>query len=230
MINHSIIRTLPVVWLLLASTVSAAPPNLFLVLVADSLVVFISDNGGHPEYTGNAPLRGSKWNLYEGGIRVPFIASWPGTIAAGVPNDQPVIGYDLLPTFVDFAGGSTAGERIDGVSLSQLMRGESPRQPRRLLRHFLYYRPEIGYAKAKPTIGINDFCVSKTRPQSAMRDDDSKVLWFAEEHRVEAYDLTLDPGERTDLAKGDPQAFAGFKQPLKKSLARCDARMAQPKP
>ena len=71
---------------------------------ATTLVVFTSDNGGHPEFAANGPLRGSKWNLYEGGIRVPLLARWPGTIAAGSTCTTPVIGYDLLPTFAAAAG------------------------------------------------------------------------------------------------------------------------------
>jgi len=66
--------------------------------LADStLVVFMSDNGGHPEYVSNKPLRGSKWNLYEGGIRVPMIVRWPGKVTAGAVDKTPVIGYDLFP-------------------------------------------------------------------------------------------------------------------------------------
>ena len=71
----------------------------------NTLVFLMSDNGGHPEYCSNAPLRGSKWNLYEGGIRVPMIVRWPGTIASGVVSDTPAIGYDVLPTLVGAAGG-----------------------------------------------------------------------------------------------------------------------------
>ena len=84
----------------------------------NTLVVFMSDNGGHPEFCSNAPLRGSKWNLYEGGIRVPMIVRWPGKVVAGSTCDAPVIGYDMLPTFVSAAGGQandTDGIRLDGL-------------------------------------------------------------------------------------------------------------------
>ena len=77
-----------------------------------SLVVFTSDNGGHPEYTANAPLRGSKWNLYEGGIRVPFIVRWPGKVPAGEPCRVPVSGYDPLSHLC--GGGREAGGRGGG--------------------------------------------------------------------------------------------------------------------
>ena len=80
---------------------------------ADStLVVFTSDNGGHPNYAGNAPLRGSKWNLYEGGIRVPLLVRWPGAVKSGVVCDEPVWSPDLFPTFAEVANAkSSSGPR-----------------------------------------------------------------------------------------------------------------------
>lgn len=198
----------------------------------ETLVVFMSDNGGHPEYTGNGPLRGSKWNLYEGGIRVPLLASWPGRIEADMIQDRPVVGYDLLPTFVELAGGSVGNASIDGVSIADtLLTGQSDpseRDPseRDLLWHFPYYHPEKGYADAKETIGVNDFRVSKTRPQSAMRRGPFKVLWFAEEDRVELYDLRDDIAEQNDLAKDHPRMAAQYKSRLKKLLRDRRARMA----
>ena len=70
----------------------------------NTLVVFTSDNGGHPEYTANGPLRGSKWNLYEAGVRVPWLVRWPGQVPAGAASDAPFIGTDLLPTLAAAAG------------------------------------------------------------------------------------------------------------------------------
>ena len=75
-----------------------------LGLAANTLVVFTSDNGGHPVYSANGPLRGSKWNLHEGGIRVPWIVRFPGRVPAGAVSDVPFIGTDLLPTLAAATG------------------------------------------------------------------------------------------------------------------------------
>jgi uncharacterized sulfatase len=190
----------------------------------DTLVVFMSDNGGHPAYAANAPLRGSKWNLYEGGIRVPLMASWPGHIAASSTCDVPVIGYDLMPTFVEIAGGDA--KDVDGVSLRGLLAGESRLEERNLIWHFPYYHPERGYSSAKETIGVNDFAISKTRPQSALRCGKHKLLWFAEDQRVELYNLESDITEQTNLADTAPETAQRLKSELRLALKRMNARMA----
>ena len=92
-----------------------------LHLADDTLLVFMADNGGHPNYTTNAPLRGSKWNLYEGGIRVPFMVRWPGRVAEGSVNRAVVHGCDLLPTFADVAKAALPGGELDGVNLIPLL-------------------------------------------------------------------------------------------------------------
>jgi len=193
----------------------------------NSLLVFFSDNGGHPEYTGNAPLRGSKWNLYEGGIRVPLIMRWPKQIKPNTVTDLPVIGYDLPSTLVKVAGGKI--KDVDGQAIS--LDGYSPDfdRPRNLIWHFPYYHPERGYGTARSTIGVNDFAVSKTTPQSAIRSGNFKLIWFAEDDRVELYDLASDPAEQTNLAQSMPGKAAELNQTLHRILRDQGARMAKPR-
>ncbi|TWU16268.1 sulfatase [Allorhodopirellula heiligendammensis] len=194
----------------------------------DTLVVFMSDNGGHPEFCSNAPLRGSKWNLYEGGIRVPLIARWPGKVTPESECHTPVIGYDLLPTFVEIAGGQT--NDVDGESFASLLTSPSAELPRQLVWSFPYYHPETGYAAALDEIGINDFAVSKTRPQAALRRGNYKLLQFYEDERVELYDLDADISEQHDLSRRNPQLAEDLATQLRSTLDRMNARLAVPKP
>ena len=201
-----------------------------------TLVLFTSDNGGHPEYTANEPLRGSKWNLYEGGIRVPFLAKWPKVIKPNTTTHYPVIGYDLLPTIVDFAGGAEV--ESDGKSLRAVLLNKtatlqqqanklySSTQKRNLLWHFPYYHPETGYAKAIEKIGVNDFSVSKTHPHSAIRIGKHKLLWFPENDSVELYDLQMDPSESNNLASEQAQISMQLKKVLLQQLIVMKARQA----
>ena len=102
----------------------------------NTLVVFLSDNGGativgsDENGASNAPLRGSKAELWEGGIRVPFFISWPDKISAGQVIDTPIISLDLFPTFAALAGADIPDNR-DGLDLSELLRGETRRLPSR---------------------------------------------------------------------------------------------------
>jgi arylsulfatase A-like enzyme len=96
-----------------------------LGLAEDTLVVFTSDNGsrGHSG-ASNAPLRGAKGTTWEGGIRVPCIVSWPAAIPPGQVRGDLATSLDLLPTFVELAGGTLGeGPPIDGVSLVEMLTG-----------------------------------------------------------------------------------------------------------
>lgn len=198
---------------------------------ANTVVVFFSDNGGHPQFTANGPLRGSKWNLYEGGIRVPFLVRWPGHVKAGSQCDVPVIGYDFLPTFFELAGGKADDlpTPIDGVSLYPLLHQHPLPEDRKLVWHFPYYHPESGFKKAPNQIGIDDFAVSQTRPQSAMRKGRYKVLYFDEEQRCEIYDLDADVGEQTDLSATHPDLETEMRAQLQGTLGELNARLALPR-
>ena len=164
-----------------------------LGLAEDTLIVFTSDNGGHPEYAVNAPLRGSKWNLYEGGIRVPLIVRWPSEVETGTTSGVPVSGTDWFATLAEAAG--AADTAPDSMSLLELLRGGAtePFEQRELIFHFPYYHPEKGYDEMPPEIGVADGFISQTKPVSAIRVGQKKLLYFWEDGRTELYDLDGDP-------------------------------------
>ncbi len=114
-------------------------------LERNTIVIFTSDNGPHeeggadPEFFGrDGKLKGLKRQCYEGGIRVPFIALWPGHIEAGRVNDTQFAFYDLLPTFCDLAGirdfearytdRTLAGDGFDGISIAPTLLGRDSAQ------------------------------------------------------------------------------------------------------
>jgi len=105
-----------------------------LVLAETTLVIFTSDNGPERNTPGSAgPLRGTKHTVFEGGLRVPFLAWWPGTVPAGRASSEFVSALDLLPTIARLARAELpAGIRLDGYDVSPLLLGRpdarSPRQ------------------------------------------------------------------------------------------------------
>jgi arylsulfatase A-like enzyme len=192
-----------------------------------TLVVFTSDNGGVGGYpglpgavggdiTGNAPLRGGKGMLYEGGVRVPLLARWPDRVAAGSLCLEPVQLFDLHPTFQELAGARQPHDRaLDGVSLAPLLDGATRLQRERLFWHF------PGYLEADPASGA-----WRTTPVGAVREGRFKLLEFFEDDRVELYDLVDDIGERRDLAAAMPERAAE----LRARLARWRADLVAPMP
>ncbi len=200
-----------------------------LNLAQNTLLVFASDNGGNPQYAANGPLRGSKWNVYEGGVRVPWIVRWPGRVPAGATSEVPFIGTDLLPTLAAAAGVKPpVGVTLDGRNVLPLWRGETPtvadrEQP--LYWHFPYYHPETGWAKALPEIGINDFAISQTRPQSAIRAGDWILIHFYEDDHDELYHLPVDLSEQNNLAAREPERAREMRRQLDDTLRGVGARL-----
>jgi arylsulfatase A-like enzyme len=109
-------------------------------LAERTLIVFISDNGGPVDQNAslNVPLNGQKGILLEGGMRVPFVMHWPGTLPSGVRYHAPVSSLDFLPTFVRAAGGQISKkDRLDGVDLLPYLQGTAEGAPHdRLLWRF----------------------------------------------------------------------------------------------
>lgn len=190
----------------------------------NTLVVFTSDNGGHPAVSPNGPLRGGKWTLYQGGLRVPLLLRWPGRAPAGGAVAETVVGMDVAATLLEAAGLSSAAAS-DGRSLLPTLAGRATGASRDLLWHFPFYQPESGFERADPVIGTDTFRVPQVRPHAALRSGDLKlVLWF-EDGRAELFDLAADPGETRDLAAARPADTARLRAALARSLAEQGARL-----
>jgi len=169
--------------------------------VADNtVVVFFSDNGGlvkryddaGPIVSSNAPLRGEKGTLYEGGVRVPLIVRWPGTVAPGSTCSIPVCSVDFFPTFLEIAGDKVNPEwAIDGVSITPLLRQSGKPWRDALYWHYPHYH--------------------HSSPAGAVRAGDWKLIEFYEDRRVELYDVRNDIGETKDLAAEMPLKAKGMR-------------------
>lgn len=159
-------------------------------LEQNTLVIFTSDNGGYLTYgknfrniSSNGPLRGQKTQLYEGGHRVPFIASWPGRIATGVCSEL-AHSTDLFVTFANLAGADFEGVTVDGIDLNPLLlKGES------LPDRQLFWR---------------------TSRAKAVREGRWKLRFTNQ--ASELYDLTSDLGERRNLARQHPVRVAEMRK------------------
>lgn len=195
-----------------------------------TVVVFTSDNGGHPSVSTRAPLRGSKWNLYQGGVRIPLVIRWPGVVATGETCAAPVIGTDLVPTLLE-ACGIDPLPLGDGRSLLPLLRGNDVGgwHDRPLVWHYPYYSPETDFVDALPTIGVDDGRPQQVRPHAAIRIGDRKLLHWFEDSRRELHDLAADPGESHDLAGERPKEATALETRLFTTLRDWNARLPEPR-
>jgi arylsulfatase A-like enzyme len=187
-----------------------------LKLTDDTIVVFSSDNGGHMGATSNHPLRGAKGMLYEGGIRVPLICRWPGVTKAGSRCEEPVIGVDLYPTFVELSGSKIASDQtLDGCSLVPLLRdcGASLERPA-IFWHFPAYLQGRGDPAGGPF---------RTTPAGAIRMGRWKLIEWFENGRRELYDLHDDIGETQDLAASHPEKAIELHSAMKQWRADVNA-------
>lgn len=199
----------------------------------NTLIVFTSDNGGMPEVAFNRPFRGSKWNLYEGGLRVPMLIRYTGVVKAGTQCDVPVIQTDFFPTFYELASGKKPAQtETDGRSIVSVLKTGLSKgfENRPLYWHFPYYHPEGNVDKVRDlAIGMEDGYISLTKPQSALRKNDYKLIYFYEDDRVELYNLARDIGEKGDLSKTQPALAEKMKKELMAYLDRVKARLPEKK-
>jgi arylsulfatase A-like enzyme len=191
-----------------------------LGLVDRTLFIFTSDNGGlHVlEFPGTPAthcgvFRAGKGYLYEGGLREPLIVRWPGKVPAGKVTDTPVVLTDLVPTFLEFAGIDplkTVGP-LDGVSIAKLLFGGSaPERP--FFWHFPHYTNQ------------------GSRPASAVREGEWKLIEQLEDGRFELYNLARDPGEQNDLAEKEPDRVKDLATKLHQWRERVGAQMLRKNP
>ena len=176
-----------------------------LGIADNTYIIFMSDNGGveflppvpaqkkllppdtFDKPMRNYPLRGGKWILYEGGIRVPFIVKGPG-VATGIISNVPVGGWDLLPTLSELAGyNADLPDQIDGGSFVNVINNEGIGEVKRKNEFLVFHRYANGY------------------PHSAIIQGDYKAIKFWKTGKLELYNLASDLGERHDLSGSEPE-------------------------
>ena len=182
-----------------------------------TIVFFCSDNGAAERFEGaldsSGPLRGRKRDMYEGGLRVPMIAAWPGKIEAGATSDLQWAFYDFLPTACELAGVEVPAG-IDGISVVPTLLGEHVVGRKQPLHDYLYWEFERVNWKTRQMI-----------PESRMqgiRMGDWKGVRQKATAPLEVYNLANDLGEQNDLASDRPDIVARLESRLKQ--ARTDPR------
>jgi uncharacterized sulfatase len=187
-------------------------------LAERTLILFLSDNGGlvHEQdgtvVTSNAPLRGEKGTLYEGGIRVPAIACWSKRIAAGGVSHSPAITMDVYPTLLELSRGEPAeNQPLDGISLAGVLNNPDQKPARDTLYwHLPHYH--------------------HSTPASAIRRGDWKLIEFFEDGQRQLFNLALDPGEQHSLAAAEPAKTEELQTALAAWRKRVAARVPTPNP
>jgi arylsulfatase A len=168
-----------------------------------TIVVYQSDHGHSTEERAHfgggsaGPFRGAKFSLYEGGIRVPALISWPGTLASGAVQEQVAWGCDWLPTLADLTGVSPPDRPLDGKSLAPVLKSGDAKSPHERLVWASGKGPDASWA-----IREGDWKLLG-RPLDTSVNDRAKP-----EEGVRLYNLAADIGEKTDVAPGNPAIVA----------------------
>lgn len=179
----------------------------------NTLVIFASDNGGQVNVGGkNGPLRGGKQDMYEGGIRVPQVAVWPGRIKPGTTTDQITMSTDVFATACEVAGVKIDHD-IDGVSILPTLLGE-----KQSIQRDLYWTRKEGNTRY---MGQSVW---------AVRSGDWKLLQNSVEGRFELYNLADDPKETTDLRDKNRGKYNELAAKLRAHMQRGGAVPWQPPP
>jgi arylsulfatase A-like enzyme len=155
----------------------------------NTLVMFTSDNGPHKEggidpdfFNSNGKVKGKKRDLFDGGIRVPMIARWPGNIIAGSKTEHISAFWDVLPTLAELVE-KPIPRGIDGISFLPTLTGTSQQKE----HEFLYWEFHEGSSK------------------QAIRMGKWKAVRLAPSRPISLYDLTMDIGEENNIAKNHPE-------------------------
>jgi arylsulfatase A-like enzyme len=168
-----------------------------LGLEDDTLVIFTSDNGPHQEgghlsdyFNSNGSLRGIKRDVYDGGVRVPMIARWPGKVPAGTTSDHISAFWDMLPTFCELAGAEIPS-KIDGISILPTLLGQPEKQKK---HEYLYW--EFYEKGGRIAVRLGDY---KGVRMNVIKNPNAPI---------ELYKVTQDLEEQRDIAANHPQIVA----------------------
>lgn len=170
----------------------------------NTIILFLSDNGGDLPYgANNGTLKESKGTLYEGGIRVPALAVWPGKIKAGTVNNEKVLAMDIYPTLSEITG-TQMNHQIDGISFLSILKGQTEKLTNRPV---FFSRREGGIDFGGQTI-------------QALILDDWKLLQNRPFQPFELYNLKNDPFEKENLVKTESVRYKMMLQLITKQIQK----------
>jgi len=177
-----------------------------LGLTGNTLIIFTSDNGGHDgvpsQFNTSGRLSGFKRDLTEGGIRVPFIARWPGKVPAGKSSDEIVAFSDVMPTLAELAG-TDAPANTDGLSFVDALTGGRMEQP----HEYLYW----------------DYGHCRDRYDQAVRMGKWKGIRRGRKNNVQLFDLENDLGEKNNIADEHPDVVRRIEKIMQKAVRPHDS-------
>ena len=191
-------------------------------LVENTIIIFMSDNGGYTREprmgkidTQNDPLRAGKGSLYEGGIREPMIVKWPGVVKQGSVEKGYVIIEDFFPTVLEMAGIKSYKtiQKMDGVSIVPFLKSKGEKDDQRAL---IWNYPNKWYPGPA---GITSYV-------SAIRQGKWKLIYFQRDGRLELYDLDNDLSEQHDLSKTNLKKLSQMANLLTTKLKERGAQLA----
>lgn len=176
-------------------------------LYDNTIIIFASDNGPHKEggadpdfFNSNSIYRGYKRDLYEGGIRVPLIVSWPGHVQAGTETDFMCAFWDMMPTFCDILSSDiqTSVEALDGISLLPVLTGQEGQKE----HDYLYFEFQEQNGKQAVRKGVWKLICQNIR---------------GDKPYYELYNLAADPSERHNVIARYPDIAAELKEVMKEA-------------
>ena len=199
-----------------------------MALLDNTLIVFTSDNGGLNRAWNNCPLRGAKGLLYEGGIRVPLIVSWPGIVKPASQTDNPVHIIDFYATFREISGGKISEEKIlDGISIVPLLKQNGNLKRDALFWHHPHYIDDYGKTPSSAILKGNYKLIYyygdylNTRGYLPIQNEPYGELLVGE--RIELFNIKKDPNELQNLIKHETIKAQELLKDLKTWLNKLNA-------
>lgn len=175
----------------------------------NTLVLFTSDNGPWSVYGNHAgsaePLRDAKGTCWEGGIRVPFIARWPGKIPAGTVSPEPLCNIDFLPTIAQICGAKLPERKIDGKDIWPVLSGAKDAKSPHEALYFYYGNNELQAMRSGPW---KLMLPHQYRFVDKVGNDGARGTYIGKKCGTELYNLEADPSESNDLAAKEPEVLA----------------------
>ena len=181
--------------------------------VSDNTIVFLASDNGPTAKASCEGLRGRKSFTWEGGVRVPAIIRWPGTVKPGSVYNDPVAGIDLLPTLCDIVGAELPEAHIDGISIRPVLEGKTVKRTAPILTFFYRTNPAASMRLGDYVLVAHSDDEARKKSHS-MRAEDMPLIKSTELVSFELYNVKDDLGQQKDIAASHPEKLAELRKTM----------------